>query len=203
MRVSREQVAENRRKILDAAGRLFRERGFESVTVAEVMAAAGLTHGGFYGYFKSKEELISAALADVLARRAELPADLASFAASYLSPSHRDNRASGCPTAALAAETVRLAGDARTEMTAGLRRQIERVSRIAPGEDAAERRRVAIGSWAAMVGAMVLARVSDDPALSGEILDQTKIWLASLAEASVTAPAQTPGDGAASSGVQR
>lgn len=203
MRVSREQVAENRRKILDAAGRLFRERGFESVTVAEVMAAAGLTHGGFYGYFKSKEELISAALADVLARRAELPADLASFAASYLSPSHRDNRASGCPTAALAAETVRLAGDARTEMTAGLRRQIERVSRIAPGEDAAERRRVAIGSWAAMVGAMVLARVSDDPALSGEILDQTKIWLASLSEASVTAPAQTPGDGAASSGVQR
>jgi TetR/AcrR family transcriptional regulator, transcriptional repressor for nem operon len=68
MRVSNEQVMENRRTILDAAGRLFRERGFEAVTVAEIMKAAGLTHGGFYGYFESKDELIVEALAEALTR---------------------------------------------------------------------------------------------------------------------------------------
>jgi TetR/AcrR family transcriptional repressor of nem operon len=178
MRVSREHVAENRRTILDAAGRLFRERGYDAVTVADIMQAAGLTHGGFYGYFKSKEALMAGALADVLARRPEPSGDLASYAAGYLSRAHRDNRAAGCPTAALAAETVRLTGGARTEMTTGLRRQIDRLSRLAPGTDAARKRRAAIGGWAAMVGAMILARVSDDPALSNEVLDQTQAWLA-------------------------
>ncbi len=182
MRVSRDQMAENRRKILDAAIRLFRERGFDSVTVAEVMQAAGLTHGGFYGYFKSKDELIAGAIADVLTKRPEPSGDLVAFAANYLSQTHRDNRAGGCPTAALAAETVRLTGDARAEMTTGLKRQIDRLSRIAPGEDAARKRRAAIGSWAAMVGAMILARVSDDAALAGEVLDQTTAWLAAQAD---------------------
>jgi TetR/AcrR family transcriptional repressor of nem operon len=182
MRASREQVTENRRTILEAAGRLFREHGFEAVTVAEIMKAAGLTHGGFYGYFTSKDELIAGALADVLTRRPEPSGDLAAYAAGYLSRTHRDNRAAGCPTAALAAETIRLAGGARTEMTTGLKRQIERLSRITPGENAAQKRQAAIGSWAAMVGAMILARVSDDPALSGEVLDQTRAWLQAQAK---------------------
>jgi TetR/AcrR family transcriptional repressor of nem operon len=182
MKVSREQVAENRRTILDAAGRLFRERGYDAVTVAEIMQAAGLTHGGFYGYFKSKEELIAGALGDVLARRPEPSGDLASYAANYLSQNHRDNRAGGCPTAALAAETARLTGGARSEMTAGLKRQIERLSRLAPGENAAQKRQAAIGSWAAMVGAMILARMSDDAALSDEVLDRTQAWLAEQAK---------------------
>jgi TetR/AcrR family transcriptional repressor of nem operon len=177
MRVSREQVAENRRAILEAASRLFRERGYESVTVAEVMKAAGLTHGGFYGYFASKEELIAGALADVFSKRPEPSGDLVSYAAGYLSATHRDNRAGGCPTSALAAETIRLAGEPRTEMTTGVKRQIERLSRIALGETEAQKRQAAIGSWATMVGAMILARVSDDPALSSEILEQTQNWL--------------------------
>ena len=71
MKVSREQVAKNRRTILDAASRLFRERGYESVSVAEIMQGAGLTHGGFYGYFASKDALIAGALADVLSKRPE------------------------------------------------------------------------------------------------------------------------------------
>ena len=105
MRVSREQVLENKRTILEAAGRLFRERGFESVTVADVMKSAGLTHGGFYGYFKSKDDLIAQALAEVLGRAAAPPADLADYAARYLSRGHRDNVAGGCPVAALAARS--------------------------------------------------------------------------------------------------
>ena len=178
MKVSREQVAENRRTILEAASRLFRERGYEAVTVAEIMKAAGLTHGGFYGYFASKDELIAGALADVLSKRPEPTGDLADYVAGYLSAAHRDNRASGCPTAALASETIRLAGEPRTKMTAGIERQIGRLSRIAPGETDAQKRQAAIGSWAAMVGAMILARVSDDPVLSEEILEQTQGWLA-------------------------
>ncbi len=177
MRVSREQVTENRRTILQAASQLFRERGFDAVTVADVMRASGLTHGAFYGYFRNKEDLIAQALAEALTRSAPLSGDLADHAARYLSRSHRDDRAHGCPTAALAAETVRQTGGARAEMTAGLRRQIDRLSRIAPGEDDAARRQAAIGSWAAMVGAMILARVSDDPALSEEVLDRTRAWL--------------------------
>ena len=66
MKVTREQVVENRRKILEAAGRLFREKGFEAVSVAEVMNAAGLTHGGFYGHFQSKDDLIAQTLEHVL-----------------------------------------------------------------------------------------------------------------------------------------
>ena len=188
MRVSRERVAENRRTILEAAGRLFRERGFEAVTVVEIMKAAGLTHGGFYGYFKSKDELIAEALAETLTQTTIVPlGDLASYAAEYLSPTHRDDRAGGCPTAALAAETIRQTAGARAELTAGLKRQIERFSLIAPGENPAQKRRAAIGSWAAMVGAMILARASDDPVLSDEILDETRAWLAAQAERRGTA----------------
>ena len=178
MKVSREQVAENRRAIVEAAGRLFRQRGFDAVTVAEVMKAAGLTHGAFYGYFTSKEDLIAEALVEALASTAAPPSDPAAYAASYLSSAHRDDRASGCPFAALAAETVRQPAGARAAMTAGLKRQIERLSAGAPGASA-DKRRAAIGGWAAMVGAMILARVCADPALSDEVLDQTRAWIAS------------------------
>lgn len=177
MKVSREQVAENRRRILDVASRLFRERGFEAVTIAEIMKEAGLTHGGFYGYFESKDALIAAALADALAGGAGPSDGLAEYAAKYLSRRHRDDPAGGCPVAALAADTIRQPGGARAEMTAALKRQIKRLSAVAAGGNPAEKRRAAVGSWAAMVGAMILARVCDDPALSGELLDQTRAWL--------------------------
>ena len=93
MKVSREQVAENRQRILDAAARLFRERGFENVTVAEVMSAAGLTHGGFYGHFDSKEALIDAAMAHLTSsqRGRVTLANAGRYADTYLSRQHRDN----------------------------------------------------------------------------------------------------------------
>ena len=177
MKVSRQKVSENRQKILKAASRLFRERGFDGVTVAEIMQAAGLTHGGFYGYFKSKEDLIANALQDAL-NEAAPPTDLAAYAAEYLAPKHRDDLAGGCATAGLAAETLRQPPEARAALTAGLRRQIERLSQTAPGDDPAARRRAAIGSWAAMVGALVLSRVSDDRQLSDELLTATRDWIA-------------------------
>jgi TetR/AcrR family transcriptional repressor of nem operon len=188
MRVSREQVAENRQRILDAASRLFRERGFADVSVADVMQAAGLTHGGFYGYFRSKDDLIAEALAH-LASTSPRVGDLDAFVATYLSPAHREDRAGGCAVAGLGGEVARQPTAARAAMTEGLRRQIEQLSRDAPGADDAARRLAAIGSWAAMVGAMVLARVSDDPALSDEVLAATRAWLAP--RGAPTAPAAT------------
>jgi TetR/AcrR family transcriptional repressor of nem operon len=177
MRVTREQVLKNKKTILEAAGRLFRERGFESVTVTDIMKAAGLTHGGFYGYFKSKDDLIAQALAEVL-KGTELPLpSLAALAEQYLSLAHRDNFAGGCPLAALASETIRQSGDVRAEMTEGLKRQIERISQLIPGAEEAEKRRAAIGSCAALIGAMILARMSDDSQLSDEILNETRSWL--------------------------
>ena len=180
MKVSREQVAANRQTILDAAGHLFRAQGFEKVTVADVMKAAGLTHGGFYGYFKSKDDLIAQTLAHVFA---EGPAeiDLARYAESYLSQRQCQNVAGGCPTAALGSEATRQTPEARAAMTKGLRQHIERLSRSAKGKTAAEKRRAAIGSYAAMVGAMIMARFSDDPKLSEELLAQTRAWIAGAA----------------------
>lgn len=177
MKVSREQMAENRRRILDEAGRLFRDKGFEAVTVAEVMKAAGLTHGGFYGHFGSKDDLVAQTLAHVLAADAGGGGDLRAYVEDYLSPRHRDNCAGGCPTAALAAAVRLQTPAARSAMTEGLRSQIDRASKALPELDAADRRRVAIGSWAAMVGAVILARAIDDPTLSDEVLEQTRAWV--------------------------
>ncbi|TJW05620.1 MAG: TetR/AcrR family transcriptional regulator [Mesorhizobium sp.] len=177
MKVSREQMAENRRRILDAASRLFRDKGFDAVSVAEVMKAAGLTHGGFYGHFSSKDDLVAQALAHVLALDTGGDGDLRAYVDAYLSPRHRDNAAGGCPTAGLAADIRHQTAAARSAMTGGLRSQIDRISTALPELDPADRRRAAIGSWAAMVGAVILARAIDDPTLSDEVLEQTRAWI--------------------------
>jgi len=177
MKVSREQVAENRRNILDAAGRLFRAKGYEAVTVAEVMKAAGLTHGGFYGYFASKDDLVAQSLAHVFSASSPVGADLAGYVRQYLSTAHLEDCAGGCPVAGLASETSRQAPEARAQMTGSIRRQIERLSPNMSGATAGEKRQAATGSWAAMVGAMVLARVCDDPQLADQVLGDTREWL--------------------------
>src|SRR5215469_9320496 len=145
MRVSREQVLENRRTILKAAGRLFRERGFESVTVTDVMKEAGLTHGGFYGYFNSKDDLIAQAVGEALSHSEAATGSLPVFREQYLTPDHRDNFAGGCPVAALASEAIREDRGARAAMTSSLKRRIEHLSQTAPGADKAHKRRAAIG----------------------------------------------------------
>ena len=178
MRVTKEQMAEHRRRILDAAGRLFRDKGFEAVTVAEVMQAAGLTHGGFYGHFKSKDDLIAEALAHIRILHPK-GATLADYAAGYLTEAHRQESAGGCSFAALGGDTIRQSAAARSALTDRLRRQIARLTAIAPGESEAAKRRAAIAAWSAMVGALVLARVSDDPELTRELLGDTRDWIAS------------------------
>ena len=96
----------------------------------------------------------------------------------YLSPDHRDNFAGGCPVAALASEATRRDRGARAAMTSSLKRLIELLSQTVPGADKAHNRHAAIGSWAAVVGALIPARVSDDSELSHEVLNETRAWLA-------------------------
>lgn len=177
MKVSREQFARNRDRILGEAGRLFRERGFEGVSVAEVMKAAGLTHGGFYGHFSSKDDLIAQTLTHALANQAGEGLSLDAIMDAYLSPWHRDNAATGCPTAALAGDVRRQDPAAREALAEVLQSQVERIADALPEMEPGEKRRAAIGNWAAMVGAIILARAVGDPAFSDEILEQTRAWI--------------------------
>ena len=177
MKVSREQMAENRQRILTEAARLFQEKGFEQVSVAEVMQAAGLTHGGFYGHFKAKSDLIAQTVEQALAKDSGANGGFDRFLAAYLSPSHRDGAALGCTTAALASEIRHQPAEAQAAMAAGLRAQIERISTALSDQGVADPRRAAIGAWSAMVGAMIIARSIDDPALSDEVLQQTRAWI--------------------------
>src|SRR5208282_1236037 len=131
MRVTREQVAAHRTHILAAAARLFRLRGFDDVTVAEVMKDAGLTHGAFYGHFSSKEALIAEAVGQALAPAAgaaEARKSIAAYADGYLSPRHRDDRGSSCPFSCLGTEAARGSADLRRGMTQSVRREIDRFS---------------------------------------------------------------------------
>lgn len=180
MKISKEQVAENRKLILDAAARMFRERGFEGMTVADVMKAAGLTHGAFYGHFTSKDDLLAQAFAHTLAPYSgpDAPAiDFTAFADGYLSNKHRDNPGIGCLFSTLAQEATRASDAARTTMTESARSQIENFSQSMAGETEIDRRQAAVGNWAAMIGAVTLSRVLNDPALSDQVLADVKVWL--------------------------
>lgn len=180
MRVSRQQAACNRERVIEVAGRLFRERGFDGVGIEDLMAGAGLTRGGFYKGFASKEGLIEAACRQAVERSGQtwdmlLTADdpLASLVDSYLSAPHRDNPAEGCPYAALAGEVGRRQSPVRQVFTEGIGGAITRLAQLMPGRATERRRERAVAALAGMVGAMILARAVEDPALSEEILSST------------------------------
>ncbi|WP_400158146.1 TetR/AcrR family transcriptional regulator [Agrobacterium sp. P15N1-A] len=176
MKVSQEQKAENRSRILTEAGRLFREKGFDAVSVAEVMKAAGMTHGGFYGHFQSKDDLVAQTIAHAVGSQSEID-DLGVWIDTYLSETHRAHPELGCPMAALAGFMRQQAPEARASMAKVLASQITTLADIMPGEDLSKRRRSAIGSWAAMVGALILSRSIDDAVLSAELLSETQAWI--------------------------
>ena len=180
MKVSREQAAQNRERILDAAAQLFRERGFEGIGVADLMKEAGLTHGGFYGHFSSKEDLIAEASARALKRSLTLwskvaeraPDDpLAAIASVYLTSRHRDDPGAGCVLAALGPDVSRQGPTVRRAVTDYVRSACDLLAKLVPGKSKAARRQKAISTYATLVGAMVIARAVDDRALSKEILD--------------------------------
>ncbi len=180
MKVSKEQVAEHRTRIMVAAARLFRQRGFDDVTVADVMNEAGLTHGAFYGHFPSKEALIAEAVGHALPSAANSPDPrrlAADYADGYLSVRHRNNRATACLFSSLGTEAARGSADLRHRMTQATRYRIDHLTVDADGDTPHTKRRAAIAAWASMVGAMVLARIVDDEELSREILSETRASL--------------------------
>ena len=130
MRVSREKAAENRERIVEAAGALFRAKGFGGIGVADIMKAADLTHGGFYGHFASKDDLIGEASRRAMARAAvnwervvaDAPDDpYAALLKHYLSPRHRDDPGHGCAFAALSGDAARSGKSVRRTFAEGLR----------------------------------------------------------------------------------
>ena len=180
MRVTREQAVRTRERILDAAAQLFRERGFDGIGVADLMKAAGLTHGGFYGHFESKEDLMAQACEHASARSQTLfgklaeraPDDaLGEIARAYLSPRHRDDPGAGCLMAALASEASRQGAPVRKAITESLRSTFEFLTNLIPGRSKREK---AIATYASLVGGMILARAVEDRALSNEILDAVR-----------------------------
>lgn len=173
MRVSKQQAAENREKILDAAARLMRERGISGVGVDALAEAAGMTHGSVYSQFGSKERLAAEAIGraiDGSAARAVAHGSLADYAASYLSARHRDAPGGGCALAALGGEVQRHDGAVRGSFTDGVRRMVGRVVALLPEVSEAEREQQALARVATLVGALVLARAVDDRVLSDRML---------------------------------
>jgi TetR/AcrR family transcriptional repressor of nem operon len=176
--VTREQAAANRQKILDVAGTLFRQHGFDGIGVADIMKRAGLTHGGFYGHFGSKDDLAAEITARVLgnegwAQRLTGTAN-PSFGAvvrGYLSPRHRDDPGHGCLFAALGSDMVRQPRSVRRAFTEGLRVRLDALGKLLPGRSAAARRAKALATMAGLVGALMLSRAVDDPNLSDDILE--------------------------------
>ncbi|MFO1142656.1 MAG: TetR/AcrR family transcriptional regulator [Amaricoccus sp.] len=180
MRSSAAQAATNRTRIIGEAARMFREKGFDGIGVAEIMRRAGLTHGGFYGHFGSKEELMALAcrravddmLVEWRARIDSAPGDpRASIAEPYLSAEHRDAAGTGCLMAALGPEAARAAPPVRRAVTECLGAVLDVIAGEMPAADPGERRRRAIRMFASLVGALVVARAVDTPDLSDEILE--------------------------------
>jgi len=186
MRLTKEQTAKNRRKIIETAARMFRERGIEGASVIEVMKAAGFTHGGFYNHFTSKEELVAeasrAAFSDTvlgLTSLASTDTNGRQFAQSlrrYLSAGHRDNFAWGCPVAAFAGEMSRQGGELQAAYAEGIEEFLKVCESQASGKRGAGRkgtgRRKAMQLLANLVGSLTLARAvaAADPKLSDEFL---------------------------------
>lgn len=183
MKVSREQVALNRERIVETAARLFREKGYDGIGVADLMKGAGLTHGGFYGHFESKEDLLAEAAAHAMKKSVArwegyLDEDrgtaLEKIGDNYLTVQHRDHPEMGCSVTALGADVARLGPKARHAITEGSSGQLAVLAQLMPGADDAEKRRQALATYAAMVGAIVLSRAVDDEALSREVLQAVR-----------------------------
>jgi len=195
MRYSREHKAETHARIVRKASVLLRERGVHGVGVAELMKEAGLTHGGFYAHFASRDALLVEAVAHAMDRsigywrkttEAEPgQAGLAAIVDAYLTPAHRDDPGYGCAIAALGAEIAREGADARRMFAAKLEEMVAVLAAEIEGASAPARN-AAITTLAQMTGALVLARAAGGGAFSNEILAVVRDR--ALADASLPKP---------------
>ena len=177
MRYGKDQKEATRQRIVEAAGRRFKQDGIDGAGVAAVMSDAGLTNGAFYGHFTSKEDLVANVLADQLrAQRQSLdsqPSDragLEAFIRAYLSPQHRDQSADGCPSAALLDEIARRPAATRQVFTDELMGEIDDIAARLDPTDVETARTDALTVFGLMVGTLQLARALTDRDLSDQLL---------------------------------
>jgi TetR/AcrR family transcriptional repressor of nem operon len=177
VKVSREQAAKNRERILDAASRLIRERGLAGAGVDALTGAAGLTPGSLYSQFGSKDRLIAEALnytnEQRTAARIINRVGVDDFITTYLSASHRDNPGRGCLFATVGPEIHRQNSKVRRTFTQKVLENISWLTSVLPGKKAT-RENEALVVMSTLLGAMVLARAVDDPVLSERLLSVTK-----------------------------
>jgi TetR/AcrR family transcriptional repressor of nem operon len=180
MRVSRIQAAENRETVINVASRLFRECGFDGIGLKDLMKGAGLTQGGFYKQFESKEDLAAQASRRALesatlrwsAATAENPKDpLGAVIAFYLSKEHREEKMDGCPVVALGSDAARQGSDVKASFEAGIKAYLEILGRLIPETDGEQVNDKTMAILSTMVGALTLSRVVNDPDLAQRFLD--------------------------------
>lgn len=181
---SQEEKSHSRDRIITAAARRIREDGLNGFSIADVMKDAKLTHGGFYGHFSSRTELVAAAL-DKALRESDVVYDTSSqpsleqVVTEYLSRAHRDSPSVGCAVSGLASEVVRADEGTREVMDAHLQKYLEAISRTVHHPD---NRELAIPIGCLMVGALTLSRLVGDKKLSDKILKDTSDYILSITE---------------------
>ena len=195
-RVSRAEAETHRQQITDASARLFRERGVKGVSVADLMGAAGLTHGGFYGHFESKDALAGVAVARAFEQSAERwhrriaskPDDASRRSLlldKFLASQSIKDVGHSCPTVSLATDVSREPADApiRAAYADGLEALLRILADVEPGADAAARRQAALADYATMAGALLLARATEGSPLAHELLAAARTRLMPTQEA--------------------
>lgn len=182
MKKSKAETAETRKRIVEVAAKAFRRQGIDGTGVAEIMAAAGLTHGGFYRHFSSKEQLVTEAMS-ASAKNLLLDSNVAAEQGAqalldvfqdYVTQDYRDAREDGCPLAANGSELARADETTRHNATDSFRKIVANIApylRVHEGEDGTD---TALSLLTNMVGALTIARIVDDPALSDRILATTR-----------------------------
>jgi len=187
---SRAEKAKTHKRIVSIASKKFREEGLAGVGIAELMKEAGLTVGGFYKHFDSRDDLVAEAVSSAFGgwkRRVDAaasggpPVSLAKLIDEYLNAAHRDDPGTGCAFSALAPEIARSDKRTRAITTEQVRNDIQLIAGLIPGRDAHAVRSQAILTFSALVGAMSLARTVSDEALSREILKTVAELLKNLA----------------------
>jgi len=179
MRKSRQEAAQTRQRIVAVASREFRKNGIVASGLNGLMNAAGLTRGGFYKHFATKDQLVAEACAEgvrtaIIERIAGAAADGIGAATAYLSIDHRDNPATGCPLSAIGSELARSDKNTRAAATAGFLRLVEIMAgQFSDARPAAARRR-ALVAVSTMIGALTMSRIVTDPKLSAEILKEAE-----------------------------
>jgi TetR/AcrR family transcriptional regulator, transcriptional repressor for nem operon len=176
MKISKETAARHRAALLDAASALFRERGFTGVSIADIAAAAGLTHGAFYNHFASKEALCAEVVEQAIDDSREFTQAISNRRTRfeiYLSRGHTEDRAGGCPLASLSGDVAREPTKVRAAFSRAVNRLFDVLAEEEPAGSELARDR-AIAGLATRVGALVLARATSDPKLRDEILRAAK-----------------------------